>query len=105
MTPSGIEPATFRFVAQYLNHCDTISGPHMHVCMYVCTYVYVLFNYVCMCVCVMRYVCIYVSIYVCMYACIHIHDFGTILAKNIYYFPRQYQHSLLKMQTDLFVMT
>jgi hypothetical protein len=27
-TPSGIEPATFRFVAQYLNHCATISGPH-----------------------------------------------------------------------------
>jgi hypothetical protein len=27
MTPSGIEPATFRFVAQYLNHCATISGP------------------------------------------------------------------------------
>jgi hypothetical protein len=26
-TPSGIEPATFRFVAQYLNHCATISGP------------------------------------------------------------------------------
>jgi hypothetical protein len=25
MTPSGIEP--FRFVAQYLNHCATISGP------------------------------------------------------------------------------
>jgi hypothetical protein len=23
MTPSGIEPATFRFVAQYLNHCAT----------------------------------------------------------------------------------
>jgi hypothetical protein len=22
-----IEPATFRFVAQYLNHCTTISGP------------------------------------------------------------------------------
>jgi hypothetical protein len=21
MTPSGIEPKTFRFVAQYLNHC------------------------------------------------------------------------------------
>jgi hypothetical protein len=27
VTPSGIEPATFRFVAQYLNHCATISGP------------------------------------------------------------------------------
>ena len=23
MTPSGIEPATFRFVAQHLNHCAT----------------------------------------------------------------------------------
>ena len=23
MTPSEIEPATFRFVAQHLNHCDT----------------------------------------------------------------------------------
>ena len=23
MTPSGIEPVPFRFVAQYLNHCDT----------------------------------------------------------------------------------
>jgi hypothetical protein len=27
MTPSGIEEATFRFVALYLNHCATISGP------------------------------------------------------------------------------
>jgi hypothetical protein len=34
MTPSGMEPATFRLVAQYLNHFATISGPqyiYMHV--------------------------------------------------------------------------
>ena len=24
MTPAGIEPATFRFVAQHLNHCAPI---------------------------------------------------------------------------------
>ena len=24
MTPAGIEPATFRFVAQHLNHCATV---------------------------------------------------------------------------------
>jgi hypothetical protein len=29
MTPPGIETATFRFVAEYLNHCATISGPHI----------------------------------------------------------------------------
>jgi hypothetical protein len=28
MTPSGIEPATFRFVAQYLNHCATAVPVH-----------------------------------------------------------------------------
>jgi hypothetical protein len=31
MTPPGIEPATFRFVAQYLNHCATISGPLIYI--------------------------------------------------------------------------
>ena len=25
MTPAGIEPATFPFVAQHLNHCATAS--------------------------------------------------------------------------------
>jgi hypothetical protein len=28
MTPSGIEPATFRYVAQYLKHCATRSLNH-----------------------------------------------------------------------------
>ena len=27
MTPAGIEPATFRFVAQHLNHCATAPPP------------------------------------------------------------------------------
>jgi len=35
MTPSGIEPATFRFVAQRLNHCATavphIAGRDSHI--------------------------------------------------------------------------
>jgi len=34
MTPSGIEPATFRFVAQHLNHCVTavasVVRTHVH---------------------------------------------------------------------------
>jgi len=29
MTPSGIEPATFRFVAQRLNHCATAVPPNI----------------------------------------------------------------------------
>jgi len=30
MTPAGIEPATFRFVAQHLNHCAT-AVPAFHL--------------------------------------------------------------------------
>ena len=30
MTPSGSEPATFRFVAQRLNHCATAVPTHIH---------------------------------------------------------------------------
>jgi len=32
MTPSGIEPATFRFVVQRLNHCATAVPKSMNVC-------------------------------------------------------------------------
>jgi len=31
LTPAGIEPATFRFVAQHLNHCATaVPNEHNH---------------------------------------------------------------------------
>ena len=29
MTPAGIEPATFRFAAQHLNHCATVTGQRL----------------------------------------------------------------------------
>ena len=29
LTPTGIEPATFRFVAQHLNHCATAVPKHV----------------------------------------------------------------------------
>jgi hypothetical protein len=31
VTPSGIEPVTFRFVKQYLKHCATISGSPQYI--------------------------------------------------------------------------
>ena len=37
MTPSGIEPATFRFVAQHLNHCAT-AVPQFHKYAQKCIY-------------------------------------------------------------------
>jgi len=30
MTPTGIEPVTFRIVAQHLNHCATMVPPHYY---------------------------------------------------------------------------
>ena len=32
MTPAGIEPATFRFVAQHLNHCATAVPDGQRYC-------------------------------------------------------------------------
>ena len=34
LTPAGIEPATFRFVAQHLNHCATAVPNHLY-CFYI----------------------------------------------------------------------
>jgi hypothetical protein len=40
MTSSGIEPATFWFVAQYLNHCDTaVPGKAISITYSVCMFV------------------------------------------------------------------
>jgi len=41
MTPAGIEPVTFRFVAQHLNHCATavpISPRSFHILKGKCRY-------------------------------------------------------------------
>ena len=41
MTPSGIEPVTFRFVAQHLNHCATAVPD---VCKYSTEFSYAVAN-------------------------------------------------------------
>jgi len=43
LTQAGIEPATFRFVAQNLNHCVTAVPIYIYIYIYIC---------VCVCVCV-----------------------------------------------------
>jgi len=46
LTPAGIEPATFRFVAQHLNHCGTAVPLQNAVCFIILTYlVTVLFTF------------------------------------------------------------
>jgi len=87
LTPAGIEPATFRFVAQHLNHCATLPRSPTHLCFggnwsieaigepypnidggwpvakgVKC----VLRLCVCVCVCVCLCVCVCVSVCVCV---------------------------------------
>ena len=38
LTPAGIEPATFRIVAQHLKHCATAVPVCVCVCVCVCMY-------------------------------------------------------------------
>jgi len=40
LTPAGIEPATFRFVAQHLNHGAT-AVPYIRVYIYIYIYIYI----------------------------------------------------------------
>ena len=40
MTPPGIEPATFRFVAQHLNHCAT-AVPHIYIYIHTHTHTHI----------------------------------------------------------------
>ena len=57
MTPSGIEPVAFRFLAQHLNHCAT-AAPGFYSSCFV--------NYI------KLQLCIYYSMY--MYVCIYIYQ-------------------------------
>ena len=41
MTPAGIEPATFRFVAQHLNHCATAVPVHIYIYTHTHTHTYI----------------------------------------------------------------
>ena len=64
MTPAGVEPATFRFVAQRLNHCATAVPFHSIVRMEnlltrkVEVSCQVLSTRVCVCLCVCVCVCV-----------------------------------------------
>ena len=80
MTPSGIEPATFRFVVQHLNHCATAVTHHYYKTagewrqrMYFYFYAYV-FLMLCLC-----------NTIVCL--CIFIMPAGTLRLPRLRGFP------------------
>ena len=65
MTPSGIESATFRFVAQYLNHFATAVSMYIYIYICVC---------VCVCVCVGVCGCVCLCVCVCVCGCVDIRN-------------------------------
>jgi len=66
-----IEPATFRFVAQHLNHCAT-SVPHIYIYIYIYIYTH---KY--SCVCVYIYVC--VCVWIVRVSQLSVHPFSPTL--------------------------
>jgi len=45
MTPAGIKPATFQFVAQHLNHCATTVPHKYYVALKIEIYVAIVLQY------------------------------------------------------------
>jgi len=60
MTPFGIEPATFRFVAQQLNHCATAVPLN---------YIYIILSYIILYYIILYYIILYYIIlyYIILY--------------------------------------
>jgi len=40
VTPYGIEPATFRFIAQHLNHCATVVPIYIYIYIYIYNHIH-----------------------------------------------------------------
>jgi len=45
VTPPGIDPGTFRLVAQCLNHYATPGPIYIYVYIYICIYIYIYINF------------------------------------------------------------
>jgi len=67
MTPSGIEPAAFRFVAQHLNHCVTAVSVYIYI-VYTYTHTYIYADaevcHVMLCYVMLCYSCTYGTIFI-----------------------------------------